>query len=98
MIDDDWPDLGLCCTCGTAKATTIVMLNRRGPEPSVGWGCVVCDLPRDGAVAVVCKQCVGKPLASVCAGYPEENRRVPIDQISSEPFDHDPSKHIEDMA
>ena len=51
------PNLGPCCHCGrTDDVRTIVMLSRRGPMPGCGWGCVVCGLPLDGAIAVLVRR------------------------------------------
>ena len=51
--------LGPCCQCEcTDGVRNIFLLNRRGAIPGRGWGCVVCGLPPDGAVAVLCDACV----------------------------------------
>ena len=61
LAPDDFEDdcnFGQCCAChGTKNVRTVVMLHRRGPVPGTGWGCVVCDLPLDGAISVVCDSC-----------------------------------------
>jgi hypothetical protein len=87
----DPPDLGPCCNCGaTAGVINVMMLDKRAPTPGKGWGCVVCNLPADGAVAVLCDDCVEQPIKAVCDGYPNEGKRVPIEQLSDEVFQHDP--------
>lgn len=99
MNDNDHPTLGTCCVCGTDQGVVnVMMLNQRGPMPGYGWGCVVCGLPSDGAIAVVCDQCVGQPIKFVCRGYPGENDRVPVHQLPVEAFDHDEAKHRADEA
>jgi len=72
------------------------MLNRRAPMPGKGWGCVVCDLPQDGAVAVLCESCADQPPRFVCVGYPKDGARFPFDELPPGEFDHDLSKHRED--
>jgi hypothetical protein len=69
------------------------------PTPGRGWGCVVCDLPADGALAVVCDACLEKraPLRFACQGYPGKDGRVPIDLLFGD-HNHDMSKHPEESA
>ncbi|MDQ3652668.1 MAG: hypothetical protein M3458_20805 [Acidobacteriota bacterium] len=92
--------LGRCCVCETTEGVVnIIALDLRvpltpGTRPSGTWGCVVCDLPAEGAVAVVCDACLEQPLKFACVGYPYLNRRVPVERLT-EPFTHDLSKHPE---
>lgn len=51
----DTPNLGPCCMCEGGPTHNLIMLNQRGAIPGHGWGCVVCDLPLDGAYAVLCE-------------------------------------------
>ena len=97
MMHDAAPQLGPCCNCGRVDGVrNIVMLSRRGPTPGRGWGCVVCGLPLDGAIAVMCDDCVGVGEPKfVCSGYPVTPGRVPFNELSPERFDHDPAKHPE---
>ena len=99
------PDLGTCCNCTAFPATAIMMLNRRAPVPGTGWGCVVCDLPCDGAVAAVCDDCADAlavaeaPPRFVCVGYPSAGKRTGYFEIDAKPdaiFEHDPAKHMDD--
>jgi hypothetical protein len=77
--------LGPCCFCETyTGVTVIVMLNRRAPIAGHGWGCAVCDLPSDGAVAVFCESCYG---------YPGSDGRIPYSELSPEHFDHRDVEH-----
>ena len=60
---EDLPYLGRCCACleeGTEgnPVRNLMMLDRLAPTPGTGWGCFVCGLPLDGAVAVLCERCV----------------------------------------
>lgn len=60
-----------------------------------GWGCFVCGLPLNGAVAVVCDDCLesGAEFQFVCTGYPGEDGRTPIGELSDEVFEHDLEVH-----
>jgi hypothetical protein len=95
-MSDDAIDLGGCCACRNAGPTVrnIVMLPFRAPVSGKGWGCVVCHLPSDGAVAVLCDACLesGAPIRDVCAGYPAENMRMARESLK-EAFDHDMRFH-----
>jgi hypothetical protein len=92
---DDGPALGPCCNCGRpGRVGTIAMLDRRSPTPGRGWGCVVCNLPSDGAIAVLCDDCLDVwPPKFVCTGYPAVDGRTPYAWLSPETFEHDRSKH-----
>jgi hypothetical protein len=96
MSDDDPIDLGSCCACRKAGPTVrnIVCLPVRAPVPGKGWGCFVCGLPSNGAVAVLCDTCLesGAPIRDVCHGYPKENMRMSRESCI-EAFDHDPARH-----
>ena len=101
--DDDEPaSLGSCCICETYFGVrNIVMLDRRAPIAGHGWGCVVCGLPSDGAVAVLCDGCLelfqaGGVCLFACRGYPAKDGRVPFADLSPEPFGHDEAKHQQD--
>lgn len=91
--------LGKCCVCGCEgqSVRNIMMIHRAAPEKGTGWGCVVCGLPADGAIAVLCDGCIEseKEPRFVCEGFPAENNRVPIESLTSGDFDHDMSLHTE---
>jgi hypothetical protein len=78
-----------------------IMLSRRAVTPGTGWGCFVCGLPQDGAMAVVCDGCLegyadgAKMLRFVIDAQTGQCGRVPIEGLSDEPFEHDMSKHPE---
>jgi hypothetical protein len=99
----DNPDLGPCCICEIEgpQVRNIIMLNQLSPIPGKGWGCFACGLPRNGAVAVVCDDCldgfgdlVVSELRFACRGYPGKDGRVPIEELTGE-FDHNVLKHPE---
>jgi hypothetical protein len=96
LSDDDPIDLGSCCACRKSGPTVrnIITLPVRSPTPGFGWGCFVCNLPSDGAVAVLCDACLerGMPILDVCHGYPKENMRMSRESCR-EAFDHDPARH-----
>ena len=48
----------------------------------------------DGAVAVICDTCliVKEKLKYACRGYPAEDGRIPIGELTGD-FCHDPNKH-----
>lgn len=95
----DGPELGPCCICQGPGSRTIILLARRGAVPGHGWGCVVCGLPADGAVAVLCDWCVPKYerdaalLTHACRGHPASDGRIPIAELPAGEFKHDRTKH-----
>lgn len=105
--DLDQPALGTCCYCQKRQATIVLMLDYKAPKngSGTGWGCIVCGLPSDGAVTVLCSVCwtgshhnpafkawLKKPL--VCVGYPADDQRSRL--ADPEPFGHDMAKHEEE--
>lgn len=103
MTTPDSPDFGPCCACGRADVptTNILMLGVRAPIPATGWGCVVCGLSHDGALAVVCQACFASNAPARFAVYGfatnPEHQRVPIETLT-EPFQHDTDAHAYDEA
>lgn len=97
---------GPCCGCGKAgPLRNLIQLHVRAPASArgKGWGCVVCGLHADGAMAVLCDACVGQldrnglprkigTIRWACGGYIGEPERVEYDSLT-EPFDHDMSRH-----
>ncbi len=97
------PDLGPCCCCQKIGPTVrnLITLPFRAPAGEDGrriggWGCAVCHLPCEGAVAVMCDGCIEekRELVEACAGYPASGERLPMAALT-EPFDHDPARHRE---
>lgn len=82
---------GPCCGCSRTDkpVRNIMMLNKFGPLPGKGWGCVVCNLPPHGAIAVMCDDCVDQEPTFVCKGFAAEGQRVPVETLSTDVFDHD---------
>lgn len=78
------------------------MLEVKAPKPGYGcWGCFQCGLPLEGAIAVLCDNCLeehtqnGRPISLACVGPPSENQRVPLVSLT-EPFVHDMSHHADE--
>lgn len=103
--DAEWEDYGPCCICEliTPSVNNFICLDRRAPIPGTGWGCLVCDLPADGALAVVCDDCLKLfsnqevQLKNIVWGYPAEKQRMPYTNLSPKNFKHDPAFHPEDQ-
>lgn len=98
--DDEEDDvtLGTCCCCGgTEHVRNLIMLHQTAPEPGTGWGCLVCDVPPEGALAAVCDACLEAEasIMEVIAGRVSEKRRIGIKAYAHQPFDHDHTKHPE---
>jgi hypothetical protein len=94
--------LGTCCICGGLEdVRNIINLPYKALTPGHGWGCVVCGLPPDGAIAVLCDGCLEadppKGLKFACDDFPAANKRVPIGELSSRAVshEHDMAKHGE---
>ncbi len=94
-------DLGRCCACRKtgSDVRNIMMLHFRAPVPGTGWGCVACHQPSDGAIAVLCDDCLDAraEIRDICHGYAGENQRVSRSSLT-EPFDHDMRLHQEQYA
>lgn len=92
-------DLGACCACGQRGETVrnLICLDVQAPVAGTGWGCFVCGLPSNGALAVVCDDCLElkRPIVQVCYGYVRHGRRA-LRSACTELFTHDPSKHKEE--
>lgn len=96
---DEPLDLGPCCACGESDPTVrnIVAMHRRAPVPGTGWGCFQCGLPMDGASYVLCDRCLAAnaPPRFVIDGYLAKKKRLPIENLSPEPFVHNMRFHPE---
>ena len=98
-------NLGKCCYCEQTgeSVRNVITLDKKLPVKSTGgWGCFVCGLPPEGAVAVVCDDCLDKfvenqiALKYACVGDPGENQRIAVEELT-ETFEHDPSKHKDEI-
>jgi len=96
-------NLGPCCICRQSgpSVRNIIALDRRGPTPGKGWGCLVCGLPMDGATAVLCDACLDRYRAGLveildaCTGYPADDGRTPVADLPAGEFHHDMRAHPE---
>jgi hypothetical protein len=101
MIQNTLFDLGPCCACAGLDASgsvrNIIMLNVKGTLPGYGWGCFVCGLSTDGAVAVICDECLESKVEIRFAvdGKLEDKKRIPRGELK-EPHQHDMSMHPEE--
>lgn len=89
--------LGACCACEQpVPARNIKRLELKAPVAGTGWGCKVCKLPRDGALAVLCDECAAKDAVPVLAvlGYANRGERVAVTELS-EVQAHDWTLHKE---
>ncbi|MFB2770351.1 hypothetical protein ACE1AT_13830 [Pelatocladus sp. BLCC-F211] len=94
--EDDY-DYGSCCQCGCSgqSVRNMVMLNKKAPVPGTGWGCLICNLPSDGALAVVCDDCLTTkepPYKQVVSGYVLDLGRCSYSQLT-EDFKHKDIPH-----
>lgn len=101
MNDQTKSNFGDCCACGenTPSVRNIICHDLKGVSPGSGWGCVVCGLPPDGAVSVICDSCADRKneIKFVCVGYPARNERLLVADCR-EPFAHDLRFHPEVTA
>jgi hypothetical protein len=73
-------------------------LSKRSPY-GFGWGCAQCHLPAEGAIVVLCDECLDAeaPIREVIKGPAEQGERLPYEEIANwEDFEHDLSQHPEE--
>lgn len=91
-------NFGTCCACGTSEnVSSVVLLDKRSPYGH-GWGCFLCGLSQDGAIAVVCEKCAdeGVPLREFVRGEVANGERASYEELTTAPpFEHDPAFHPE---
>jgi len=90
---------GPCCACRRqdVELRNVVCMAFRGPITATGkgWGCAVCGLPTDGAIAIVCDDCRESDAAilDVCAGYAADPARVEASPLRGRPWEHRRERH-----
>jgi len=96
----DEPSLGPCCICETNEGVrNVLMIDRRCPTKGHGWGCCLCRLDCDGAVAVLCDPCLDRfqadnaALRFVCTGYASNAARTPFAELAPDIFEHNEALH-----
>lgn len=89
---------GRCCACGDEKKgmRNLVYLPVLAMVHGRGWGCALCRLPWNGAIAVVRDGCFtgGRAVRWACAGWLADPARVPVSELMGEHI-HDITKHPE---
>ena len=93
-------DLGPCCACGATgpAVRNIIQLPFLAPTLGAGWGCVKCELPTNGAIAVVCDSCRVNhaPLKYALDGLAADKGRIAIEQLTQR-FDHKRFVHADEI-
>lgn len=92
-------ELGSCCVCeGCENVRNIVQLDYKVQSESA-WGCVVCGLASEGAVAAVCDGCMEKYAQDDIDPHirflmDTAKRRIPVAPESERiPHEHDMQYH-----
>jgi hypothetical protein len=118
MTDENTPDdmeklargvinFGPCCICerppsSTLNVNTMMMMDFIGPQDFQGWGCLLCNLPSVGAIAVLCDDCAKKGeteeihVKYISGGkYVAERERILLETFNRVPHVHNRRKHPE---
>lgn len=90
--------MGDCCSCGannTAVRNVVMLPYRHAKVAGAGWGCRLCNLKSDGAIAVLCDGCASRDAVpkSFCVGRPGDNVRAPIAELT-ESYTHNRYLHF----
>ena len=93
-------NFGGCCACGKKKddVRNVICLPKKAPVAGAGWGCVVCGLEADGAIAMVCDDCLENQVKVrwAVAGYADGGGRVEVGKLKGtfehNMFFHEPPK------
>ena len=77
-----------------SSASTGSICGARAPVPGTGWGCVVCRQPNDGAMAIVCDECLAgkRPYQFAIRGFAADRQRIPIGELAGS-FGHNLDYH-----
>lgn len=75
----------------------VIMVVRKVLEPGSTWNCFVCKPDGQGAIVVVCDECLQKrkEMKFAVVGYVAEKRPIRIEQLT-ESFDHHMELHEAD--
>lgn len=98
---EEAPDLGPCCNCGAIGdlVRNIITMPFTAPQPGTGWGCMQCGLPGNGAIVVLCDNCLEShqrgefKIVTVCDGLAYEGKRIAIKDYQYQIFKHDLRRH-----
>ena len=92
--------IGECCACRRRDVRRhIVLLNCLAPVSGTGWGCLVCNMPNDGGLGLVCSRCVAKGrnkamhMMLIVSGYVMDDHLIDAAPWREKPFDHDLEVH-----
>ena len=97
--NDDDLDLGPCCACeGLENVRNVLMLDKKALTLNRGWGCMLCHLPFDGAVAVLCDGCLQThaEIRFAVDGWTTDKKRVKIEELTVE-HKHDMRFHQDEL-
>lgn len=94
---------GPCCICECEgeSVQNFIQLDYKNPKKSTtsGWGCVVCGLPAEGALAIICDERLNNPdtvIDDIKFLMDGETGRVPVPaETDRVPHEHDLSLHRE---
>ena len=93
-------EFGACCACGMDRGDVrnFITLEKLAPVPGTGWGCVLCGLPGNGAVAVVCDACAAsnRPPRWAVHGWAADKERIAIEKLSGS-FAHNAVLHRDQL-
>ncbi len=93
-------NLGSCCACEQSGPTVrnVMQLDFLAPDGFSGWGCVVCDIPMRGAIAVLCDACLAgsaEPRFIATGHYLTEGKRQALENYPRVAFGHIEHRHPE---
>lgn len=95
----EWPPVPCCICSAVVVCRNLLMIPKLAPVPGTGWGCAVCGLDPDGAIAAVCDKCVTsyadpyQVLKLACYGFPLGQDRIAVGRLVGT-FQHDMTRHV----
>ena len=94
-------EYGCCCICeSTQNVNNLIQLDYK-VESESGWGCVRCGLKMEGAIAIICDDCVethgkSEDLEAKIKLLMNGIKRIPAPPVAARvPHEHDLSRHPE---
>ena len=94
-------EYGCCCICeSTQNVNNLIQLDYK-VESESGWGCMRCGLKAEGAMAIICDDCVEKhghepDLEAKIKLLMDGTKRIPVPPVKDRvPHGHDLSRHPE---
>lgn len=90
----------ICCACekNFDSVGNIITLEKRTLQTPGGWGCFICGLPPEGAIAVICDDCAetNAEIRFACLGDPAAKDLIQIGLLT-EDFKHDLRFHLDEI-